>query len=52
MSKGELDDPRKMARDVSNVGHWGNGQYEIPLKVGDDLDYLMTLVKQSHAKNK
>lgn len=52
MSKGELDDPRKMARDVSNVGHWGNGQYEIPLKVGDDLDYLMTLIKQSHAKNK
>lgn len=52
MSKGELDDPRKMARDVSNVGHWGNGQYEIPLKIGDDLDYLMTLIKQSHAKNK
>jgi len=52
MNKGELDDPRKMARDVSNVGHWGNGQYEIPLKIGDDLDYLMTLIKQSHAKNK
>ena len=52
MTKGELDDPRKMARDVSDVGHWGNGQYEIALKVGDDLDYLMTLVKQSYTRNK
>jgi len=52
MDKGELDDPRKMARDVSNVGHWGNGQYEIALKVGDDLDYLVTLIKQSYVKNK
>jgi len=52
MDKGEMDDPRKMARDVSNVGHWGNGQYEIALKVGDDLDYLATLIKQSYVKNK
>jgi predicted transport protein len=52
MNKGELDDPRKMARDVSAVGHWGNGQYEVSLKIDDDLDYLMTLVKQSYAINK
>jgi len=52
MNKGELDDPRVMARDVSNVGHWGNGDYEIRLKIGHDLDYLITLVKQSYLKNK
>lgn len=52
MNKGELDDPRKIARDVSAIGHWGNGQYELALKTGDDLDYLMTLVKQSYMKNK
>jgi len=52
MNKGELDDPRKMARDVSNIGHWGNGDYEIALKPSDDLDYLITLIKQSYLKNK
>lgn len=52
MNKGELDDPRKIGRDVSNVGHWGNGDYEIALKPGDDLDYFITLVKQSYVKNK
>jgi len=51
LAKGELDDPRKMARDVSNVGHWGNGQYEIGIKPGDDLDYLITLIKQSYEKS-
>lgn len=52
LNKGELDDPRGMARDVSNIGHWGNGDYEIALKPNSDLDYLMTLVKQSYLKNK
>ena len=48
---GTLDDPKKMTRDVSNVGHYGNGDYEISLKPGDDLDYLMTLIRQSYEIN-
>lgn len=40
-----------MALDVSNRGHHGNGDYEINLKPEDDLDYLMTLIKQSYQKN-
>ena len=52
MNKDELDDPRVMARDVSNVGHWGNGDYEIVLTTNNDLDYLITLVKQSYIKNR
>jgi predicted transport protein len=51
MKLGELDDPRSMARDVSNVGHWGVGDYEISLKPEDDLNYLMTLIEQSYLKN-
>ena len=51
MKKGELDDPRGIARDVSDKGHWGIGDYEISLKPDDDLDYLMTLIKQSYKKN-
>jgi len=51
LNKGELDDPKKMARDVHNIGHWGNGDYEIVLKPNSDLDYLMTLIKQSYKKH-
>ncbi len=51
LKKGELDDPREMARDVSEVGHWGLGDYEISIKPDDDLDYLMTLIRQSYKEN-
>ena len=48
---GTLDDPKDMTRDVSNVGHHGNGDYEFSLKPSDDLDYLMTLIRQSYEIN-
>jgi len=32
LPKGELDDPKKIARDVSNIEHWGNGDYEVFVK--------------------
>lgn len=51
LNSGELDDPKKLARDVSKIGHWGNGDYEISLKPTTDLDYLMTLIKQSYKKH-
>jgi predicted transport protein len=51
LKKGSLDDPKNMAKDVSNIGHHGNGDYEINLTPEDDLDYLMTLIKQSYKKN-
>jgi predicted transport protein len=51
LSKGELDDPKNIARDVSDIGHWGNGDYETLVKSTDDLQYLMTLIKQSFAKH-
>jgi len=52
MKKKELDDPKNMARDVSNIGHWGNGDYEIRLTTLEKIDYLMFLIKQSWEKNK
>jgi predicted transport protein len=51
MPKGELDDPKNIARDVSNIGHWGNGDYEVSVKSTDGLYYMMTLIKQSYAKH-
>ena len=48
MKKGELDDPMNISRDVSKVGHYGNGDYEIRVNKESDLDYLMVLIKQSY----
>jgi predicted transport protein len=47
LSKGNLNDPKKLMRDVSNTGHWGNGDYELIVKNTDDLEYLMSLIKQA-----
>lgn len=51
MKNGTLDDPKKIARDVSGIGHHGNGDYDITLTLENDLDYLMYLIKQSYNKN-
>lgn len=44
--KDELDDPKKLTKDVSNVGHWGNGDYELTVTDTKNLEYIMSLVKQ------
>lgn len=51
LKKGDLNDPRQNARDVSKVGHYGLGDYELSLKPGDDFDYAMTLIKQAYEIN-
>lgn len=52
LRKGELDDPKNLARDISNVGHWGNGDYDLQIKDDEDLEYIASLIKQSYKKNK
>ncbi len=52
LRKGELDDPRNLAKDVSVIGHWGNGDYELQIHSDDDLEYIMSLIKQSLRKNR
>lgn len=42
----QLDDPKKLAQDVSKIGHWGNGDYQIHVEDDKDLEYIMSLVKQ------
>lgn len=51
LKKGELDDPKNLARDVSNIGHWGNGDYELQVSDDKDIDYIISLAKQSYRKN-
>lgn len=52
MSKGELDDPKGICRDVSSIGHWGSGDYEIAIRTDEDIEYIMSLIKQSLRKHK
>lgn len=52
LSKGELDDSKGLSKDVSTTGHWGNGDYELKIDSDEDLEYILSLVKQSVKKNK
>jgi len=49
--KGAINDPKNLARDVSSIGHWGNGDYEITIKESIDIGYLMSLIRQSFEAN-
>lgn len=44
---GSLDDPKNLAKDVSQIGHFGTGDYEIAVDSDKDLEYIMSLIKQA-----
>ena len=50
LKKGELNDPLKKTEDVSSKGHWGSGHYRIFFKSEDDIEYVVSLIKQSYNK--
>ena len=43
---GKLDDPKGIAKDVSKIGHFGTGNYEVQVNSDKDLEYIMSLIKQ------
>ena len=43
----DIDDPRRWCRDVTNLGKLGSGDVEIGLSSSEQLDYIMSLVKQA-----
>lgn len=43
----DIEDPKKLCRDISNIGRWGNGDVEVGLSNIDDLPYVMGLIRQS-----
>ena len=45
MKKGELDDRENLMRDVSHIGHH---DYEGHINNGDDIDYIVSLIRQSY----
>lgn len=44
----ELNDPDNKIRDVTNIGHYGVGDYEFRIKSEDDFYYFNKLFKQSY----
>ena len=46
----ELHDPRVLAKDVTNLGRWGNGDVEVGLSRPEELRYAMGLVRQAFEK--
>lgn len=47
VKQGRLCDPKGLARDISGVGHWGNGDYEIKASDDKELEYVMSLARQA-----
>lgn len=43
---GKINDGKGIARDISNIGHTGNGDYLVQVTNDNDLEYIMSLIKQ------
>lgn len=52
MKRGSLNDSLKLTKDISGIGHWGNGDYCIIIDKKDDVDNVIPLIKQSLKVNK
>ena len=50
LKKGELRDDLNKTEDLSNKGHWGNGEYRIWINSDEELDYTLSLIKQAFNK--
>lgn len=52
LKSGEIEDPKELAINQAERGHWGNGDYRADISNLDELDYIIYLIKQSYEKNK
>ncbi|QSO48350.1 DUF262 and DUF1524 domain-containing protein [Alicyclobacillus mengziensis] len=52
MAFNEVQDPKGLCRDVSNVGRWGNGDVEVNVSSIDDINDVMFLINQSFEKHR
>jgi uncharacterized protein with ParB-like and HNH nuclease domain/predicted transport protein len=43
----EVNDPKGLCKDVTDIGRWGNGDVEVELSNLDELPYVIGLVRQS-----
>ena len=47
LSIDDIEDPKGLCRDISNIGRWGNGDVEIGLSSIEELPYVLGLIRQS-----
>lgn len=43
---GDIEDSKGLFRDVSSIGHWGVGDYQTDVIDDEDLEYILSLIKQ------
>lgn len=43
----DIEDPKGLCRDISNIGRWGNGDVEVGLGSLEELPYVVGLIRQS-----
>lgn len=46
----DIEDPRGICRDITDVGRWGNGDVEVMFSSLEDLPYIMGLIRQAFEK--
>lgn len=44
--KGSIKDSKNLLRDVSKIGHWGNGDYQIKLENDTCFDDVLEMIEQ------
>ncbi len=47
LNMADIEDPKGLCRDITNIGRWGNGNVEVGLSGPDELPYVMGLIRQS-----
>jgi predicted transport protein len=43
----ELDDPKGLARDITAIGRWRNGDVEVRVATLEEVPYAIGLIRQS-----
>ncbi|MGJ0485203.1 MAG: GmrSD restriction endonuclease domain-containing protein [Methylomicrobium sp.] len=43
----DIEDPKSLCRDISNIGRWGNGDVEVGLSSLEELPYVIGLIRQA-----
>ncbi|GFK29297.1 DUF5655 domain-containing protein [Tetragenococcus halophilus] len=49
---GDLDDSQNVFRDVTNIGHYGNGDYEVSIQYDTNVEYILSVIKQAWMRGK
>ena len=47
MQFNEVNDPKGICKDTTEIGRWGNGDVEVGMSTFKELDYIIFLIKQS-----